>query len=105
MYAVINNGGKQYQVRVGQTIRIEKVELPKGETLEFNEVLLISKSDGEIIVGSSTISGAKVTAEVVDQGRADKINIIKMKRRKHHMKHQGHRQWFTEVKITDIKAA
>ena len=101
MYAVIKTGGKQYRVQEGQTLKLEKLEVATGETLNFDEVLLVS--DGENIkVGAPLVEGAKVTAEVVDHGRGDKVRIIKFRRRKHHMKRQGHRQWYTEVKITGI---
>jgi len=101
MYAVIKTGGKQYRVQEGQTLKLEKLEVATGETLNFDEVLLVS--DGENIkVGAPLVDGAKVTAEVIDHGRGDKIRIIKFRRRKHSMKRQGHRQWYTEVKITGI---
>jgi large subunit ribosomal protein L21 len=101
MYAVIKTGGKQYRVQEGQTLKLEKLEVATGETLNFDEVLLVS--DGENIkVGAPLVEGAKVTAEVIDHGRGDKVRIIKFRRRKHHMKRQGHRQWYTEVKITGI---
>ncbi len=101
MYAVIKSGGKQYRVKEGQTLKLEKLEIATGETISFDEVLLTS--DGETInVGAPFVAGAKVTAEVVDHGRGDKVTIIKFRRRKHHMKRQGHRQWYTEVKITGI---
>lgn len=101
MYAVIKSGGKQYRVAEGQTLKLEKLEVATGETIEFDEVLLVV--NGETVnVGAPLVSGAKVTAEVISHGRAKKVNIIKFKRRKHHIKRQGHRQWFTEVKITGI---
>ncbi len=101
MYAVIKSGGKQYRVKEGQTLKLEKIEVATGETIEFDEVLLVS--DGEKInVGAPLVAGAKVTAEVIDHGRGDKVTIIKFRRRKHSMTRQGHRQWYTEVKITGI---
>ncbi len=101
MYAVIKSGGKQYRVKEGQTLKLEKLEIATGETINFDEVLLTS--DGETInVGAPFVAGAKVTAEVIDHGRGDKVTIIKFRRRKHHMKRQGHRQWYTEIKITGI---
>ncbi|GLR65143.1 50S ribosomal protein L21 [Marinospirillum insulare] len=101
MYAVIKSGGKQYRVKEGQTLKLEKLEIATGETINFDEVLLTS--DGENIqVGAPLVAGAKVTAEVIDHGRGDKVSIIKFRRRKHSMKRQGHRQWYTEVKITGI---
>lgn len=103
MYAVIKTGGKQYRVEEGDTLRVEKIEVGTGESLEFDQVLLVADGD-KVTVGQPLVDGAKVTAEVVDQGRHKKIRIIKFRRRKHSRKQQGHRQWFTEVKITGIKA-
>ncbi|GGY03600.1 50S ribosomal protein L21 [Litchfieldella qijiaojingensis] len=103
MYAVIKSGGKQYRVQEGQTLKLEKLEVPTGETLEFDQVLLVADGD-DVKVGAPLVEGAKVAAEVVSHGRGEKVRIIKFRRRKHHMKRQGHRQWFTEVKITGISA-
>lgn len=103
MYAVIKTGGKQYRVEEGDTLKIEKLEVGTGESIDFDEVLLVADGD-KITVGQPLVSGAKVTAEVVEQGRHDKVRIIKFRRRKHHRKQQGHRQWFTAVKITGIMA-
>jgi len=101
MYAVFQSGGKQHRVSEGQTVRLEKIELEIGASVEFDNVLMIA--DGENInVGAPYIAGGKVTAEVVTQGRGDKVKIVKFRRRKHSRKEQGHRQWFTEVKITGI---
>jgi len=101
MYAVFQSGGKQHRVTEGQTLRLEKLELEVGSSVEFDNVLMIA--DGEAInVGAPYITGGKVVAEIVSQGRADKIKIVKFKRRKHSRKQAGHRQWFTEVKITGI---
>ena len=101
MYAVFQSGGKQHRVSEGQTVRLEKIELEVGSSVDFDNVLMIA--DGENInVGAPYIAGGKVTAEVVSQGRADKVKIVKFKRRKHSRKQAGHRQWFTEVKITGI---
>lgn len=103
MYAVIKSGGKQYRVQEGQTLKLEKLEVPTGDTIEFDEVLLVG-NDEDVKVGAPLVEGAKVAAEVVSHGRGDKVTIIKFRRRKHSMKRQGHRQWFTEVKITGISA-
>ncbi|MGM1052493.1 MAG: 50S ribosomal protein L21 [Pseudomonadota bacterium] len=103
MYAVIKSGGKQYRVQEGQTLKLEKIEVPTGESIDFDEVLLVGNDD-EIQVGAPMVEGAKVSAEIIAHGRRDKITIIKFRRRKHSMKRQGHRQWFTEVKITGISA-
>ena len=104
MYAVIISGGKQYRVKEGQSIKLEKIELDTGASIEFDKVLMVS--DGENLkIGAPFLSGCTVKADIISHGRADKIRIIKMKRRKHHMKRMGHRQWYTEVKITGIRAA
>ncbi|WP_110687728.1 50S ribosomal protein L21 [Salinicola aestuarinus] len=103
MYAVIKSGGKQYRVQEGQTLKLEKLEIATGETLEFDQVLLVADGD-DVKLGAPLLEGAKVSAEIVSHGRGEKVHIIKFRRRKHSMKRQGHRQWFTEVKITGISA-
>ncbi|MBE8167905.1 MAG: 50S ribosomal protein L21 [Shewanella sp.] len=103
MYAVFQSGGKQHRVAKGHVVRLEKLEVATGETIEFDQVLLVA--DGENVhVGSPLVAGGKVVAEVVNHGRGEKIRIVKFQRRKHHDKTTGHRQWFTEVKITAITA-
>ncbi|GLS82373.1 50S ribosomal protein L21 [Paraferrimonas haliotis] len=103
MYAVFQSGGKQHRVAEGQTLRLEKLEVETGSTVEFDNVLLVA--DGENVqVGAPYVAGSKVVAEVVTHGRGDKVKIVKFRRRKHSRKQQGHRQWFTEVKITGINA-
>ena len=103
MYAVIKTGGKQYRVEQGDVLRIEKLEVGTGDNVDFDEVLMVVDGDN-INVGQPRVAGAKVNAEVVSQGRHDKIRIVKFRRRKHYRRQAGHRQWFTEVKITGIKA-
>ncbi len=103
MYAVIESGGKQHRVTEGETLKLEKIEVATGESIEFDKVLLVNK-DGELKVGAPYVEGGKVTAEVVAQGRHAKVKIVKFRRRKHSMKQAGHRQWYTEVKITGISA-
>lgn len=103
MYAVIVTGGKQYKVAQGEYLKIEKLEVATGESVTFDKVLLVADGDN-VNIGAPVVAGAKVTAEVINQGRHDKIRIIKFRRRKHHMKRQGHRQWYTEIKITGISA-
>ena len=103
MYAVIETGGKQHRVIEGESIRVEKIEAETGSTIDFDRVLIVG--EGETVkVGTPVIEGAKVSAEVVQHGRGDKVTILKFKRRKHHMKRQGHRQWFTAIKITAINS-
>lgn len=101
MYAVIEAGGKQHRVVEGETLKLEKIEAETGATIEFEKVLMVANGD-DFKIGAPLVGGAKVTAEVISQGRHDKVTIIKFKRRKHSMKRQGHRQWYTEVKITGI---
>ncbi len=102
MYAVIVSGGKQHRVVEGETLKLEKIEAATGESVEFDQVLMVGGDS--VKIGTPTVDGAKVTAEVVSQGRHDKVKIMKFNRRKHHMKQAGHRQWYTEVKITSITA-
>lgn len=101
MYAVIKSGGKQYRVAEGQTLKLEKLPAAVGETLAIAPVLLLVK-DGDIRVGKPVLEGVTVNATVVSHGRHKKIHIVKFRRRKHHRKQMGHRQYFTEVKITGI---
>lgn len=103
MYAVIVTGGKQHRVSEGETLKVEKLAAEAGASIEFDKVLLVA-NDGDVKIGAPVVDGAKVTAEVVSHGRGEKIRILKFKRRKHHMKQMGHRQWFTEIKITGISA-
>ena len=101
MYAVIKTGGKQYKVEEGDTIRVEKLVAEKGDTITFNEILMIGGED--YVVGSPTIGGAQVSAQVVRQFRDKKVIVFKMKRRKRYHRKQGHRQDLTEVRITSIE--
>jgi large subunit ribosomal protein L21 len=103
MYAVIQTGGKQYRVKEGTTLKIEKLELGAGDDIEFDNVLMVQSGD-TVKIGQPFIEGSKVTATVVSQGRHKKIKIIKFRRRKHHMKQMGHRQYYTEIQITGISA-
>jgi large subunit ribosomal protein L21 len=101
MYAVIKTGGKQYRVAKDDIIRVEKLDAEIGDQVQFDTVLMLS--DGEnVTVGTPTVEGGVVSATVTDQARAKKIEIIKFRRRKHHQKRTGHRQYYTEVKITDM---
>lgn len=101
MNAVIISGGKQYRVAPGQTLKLEKLPQQVGEQINFNQVLLLSDGDA-IQAGTPFLTGASVVGEVVEHGRHKKVHIIKMRRRKHYMRRQGHRQDYTEVKITAI---
>lgn len=101
MYAIIEAGGKQHRVIEGETLKLEKIEAATGASIDFDKVLLVG-SGADVKIGAPIVNGAKVTAEILSHGRHDKVKIIKFRRRKHHMKRQGHRQWYTEVKITGI---
>jgi large subunit ribosomal protein L21 len=100
-YAIIRTGGKQFSVEPGKKYRFPTLVGEAGGSIEFNDVLL--GSDGTTVkTGVPTLSGAKVTGEIVKHGLGDKIIVFKMKRRKNYAKKQGHRQGFTEVKINEI---
>jgi large subunit ribosomal protein L21 len=101
-YAIIRTGGKQFRVEPGQRIRIPSLEAEPGSKVTFEDVLL-GAADGNVRVGGPTLSGAKVTGEVVKHGKGDKIVVFKFKRRKNYARKQGHRQKYTEVRIADIK--
>jgi large subunit ribosomal protein L21 len=101
MYAVIESGGKQHRVTEGEVLRLELIEAGTGEVINFDKVLMVGQG-ADVKIGAPYVQSGKVTAEVLAHGRADKVRIIKFKRRKHYKKQQGHRQWFTEVKITGI---
>ena len=102
MEAVIAPGGKQYLVAPGQVIKVEKLEGDAGAAVAFTSVLMVSR-DGEVIVGPDRLKSAKVSAEVLTQGRGRKVSIVKFKRRKNYRRHRGHRQSATTVRITTIE--
>jgi large subunit ribosomal protein L21 len=103
MYAVITTGGKQYRVTEGDTLKVERLAAEEGASVELDKVLMIA--DGEsVTVGKPYIEGSKVLATVKSHGHGKKVKIIKFRRRKHHMKRQGHRQGFTELTVTGISA-
>jgi large subunit ribosomal protein L21 len=105
MYAVIETGGKQYRVQVGDFVEIEKLDGDVGGAVHFDKVLLVAKpgTDGsQIWLGKPLLNGAKVDAEIVGQGRGAKVTIVKMKRRKQYRRTQGHRQFQTQVIVTGL---
>jgi len=104
MFAVIKTGGKQYKVAVEDTFEIEKLEVETGTTVTFDEVLMVGSEAG-VTVGAPTITGATVTAEVVEQTRGPKVISFKKRRRQNSKRKRGHRQLLTVVKITGINAA
>ncbi|MCF0253764.1 MAG: 50S ribosomal protein L21 [Duodenibacillus sp.] len=103
MYAIIKTGGKQYRVAVDDLLKIETIEAGENGEVTFEQVLAVSTEEG-LKVGTPVVEGAKVVATVVGTGRHDKVRIFKFRRRKHSMKSGGHRQNYTEVKITQIVA-
>jgi large subunit ribosomal protein L21 len=100
-YAIIRTGGKQFRVEPGQRIRIPSLDAEPGSKVTFEDVLL-GAADGNVRVGGPTLSGARVTGEIVKHGKGDKIVVFKFKRRKNYARKQGHRQKYTEVRIADI---
>lgn len=102
MYAVFTTGGKQYRAAQGDVLRVEKLDVEQGATLEIDQVLMVGEGE-DVRIGTPTLDGGKVLAEVLSHGRAKKVHILKFRRRKHHMKRMGHRQYYTEIKITGIE--
>jgi len=102
MYAVVETGGKQYRVAVGDVLRVEKLDIPEGGDVNLDKVLMVADGDN-VRVGTPNLTGTAVTATVKAHGRADKIRIFKFRRRKHYRKSQGHRQHYTEIEITAIR--
>ena len=102
MYAVIESGGKQHRVMKGEILQLEKLKAGAGDEVTFDRILMVGEGQS-VKIGTPYVEGGRVTAEVLKQGRGSKIKIVKFNRRKHFHKTQGHRQSFTEVKITGIK--
>ncbi|NLB73419.1 MAG: 50S ribosomal protein L21 [Firmicutes bacterium] len=102
MYAIIETGGKQYRVKEGDVLRVEKLSEEPGETLELDRVLLVRDGD-DVRIGNPIISGARVTAKVLAQGKSRKILVFKYKPKKNYRKRYGHRQPYTEIQIEKIE--
>ena len=101
MFAVFQSGGKQHRVTEGDVVKLELLDAQPGQEVTFDKVLMVANGD-DVNVGSPYVDGGSVKAEVIRNERDKKIRVIKFKRRKDYMRRQGHRQWFTEVKITAI---
>ncbi len=101
MFAVFESGGKQHRVVEGEVVRLERLDGAPGDNVVFDRVLMIAEGD-DIAIGEPLVEGGLVTGEVVTQGRGKKINVIKFKRRKNYLRKKGHRQSFTDVRITAI---
>ncbi len=103
MYAVIKTGGKQYRVANGEKLKVEQIPADIGQEIILDQVLMVGEGS-EVKVGAPLVVGASVTVKVVSHGRADKVKIFKLRRRKHYQKHQGHRQNYTEIEVSAINA-
>lgn len=99
--AVIETGSKQYRVSPGDKIKVEKLSAKEGEKIDFDKVLLVG-NDGKTVIGAPTIKGAKVTGDILKQGRSPKVTLTKYKAKERQRVHKGHKQPFTEIKIIDI---
>ncbi|MGB1699050.1 MAG: 50S ribosomal protein L21 [Nannocystaceae bacterium] len=99
--AIIKTGGKQYRISKGEKVRIDRIEGDEGAGVEFDQVLFVGAGD-DAKIGTPIIAGAKVSAEIVKQGRGPKLIVYKFRRRKNYRRKRGHRQHFTEIKITGI---
>jgi large subunit ribosomal protein L21 len=104
MYAIVETGGKQYRVESGTLVQVESLTGDVGGTVELSDVRLVHGDNG-LIVGQPSVKGAKVTAEIVDQGRTRSIMVFKKQRRKNYRRTKGHRQSFTKLRITGIHTA
>lgn len=104
MYAVFKTGGKQYRASQGDRLRVEKLEAEVGDSVEFDQILLVGEG-ADIKVGAPLVEGGKVAAKVTAQGRGKKIEVVKFKRRKNYKRQHGHRQHYTEVEITAISGS
>jgi large subunit ribosomal protein L21 len=105
MYAVFQTGGKQFRAEPGTRIRIPSLSAEPGDVVTFDQVLLAGDAADKVIVGSPTVEGASVTAEVIRHGRAKKLIVFKRKRRKNYRRKQGHRQGFTEIRVDEVALA
>ncbi len=103
MYAVIKTGGKQYRVAEGARLKVERLDAAEGDAVEFDQVLLVGEGD-DVKIGTPLVEGGKVTGTVEAQGKGRKVEVVKFKRRKNYRRTKGHRQQFTQVRITNISA-
>ena len=104
MYAVIETGGKQYLIKSGDTLKVEKLDAEAGKEFVFDKVLLLSEDDGtDVKIGMPYLDGVSISAEVMEQGRNKKIRVVKFKRKVRYRRVAGHRQHFTKVKVREAK--
>ena len=104
MYAVFKTGGKQYRASQGEKLRVERLEAEVGDSVEFDQVLLVGEG-ADIKIGKPTVAGGKVAATVTAQGKGRKVSVVKFRRRQNYKRQHGHRQYFTEVEITSISGS
>ncbi len=102
MYAVITTGGKQYLVRKGEKVQVEKLDLEEGKTFDLAAMLVSNEDGSDFKIGTPNVEGVKVTAKIVEHGRGDKISVIKFKRKVRYRRNVGHRQPFTVIEIESI---
>ena len=105
MFAIVDIAGFQEKVSEGDALRVPLLKAKEGDSMTFDSVLLVSKSDSDVTIGTPTVSGASVEVKVVGHGKGDKIRVFKMKRRKRYRRVHGHRQDYTDIEVTKIKAA
>ena len=104
MYAVIETGGKQYLIKSGDTLKVEKLDAEAGKEFVFDKVLLLAEDDGtDVKIGTPYLDGVSISAEVMEQGRNKKIRVVKFKRKVRYRRVAGHRQHFTKVKVKEAK--
>lgn len=103
MFAVIKTGGKQYRITEGDILKVEKLAVLPGEKVTLDQVLMLSDGNGSVKVGNPVVAGAVVTAEVLEQGKSKKVDVVKFKRRKNYKRKYGHRQPYTRIKIEKIE--
>src|SRR3989338_44444 len=105
MFALIETGGKQYLVKTGQVLKVEKLEAEPGKPFVFDKVLLLANDDGtDVEIGTPYLEGVSISADIEEQGRSSKIRVVKYKRKVRYKRVIGHRQHFTKIKVTDKKA-
>jgi large subunit ribosomal protein L21 len=103
MYAIIETGGKQYMVREGDVLKVEKLNYPEGEVIALDKVLAVSFEDGNVEFGKPYLENVKVTAKVLEHGKGPKIRVFKYKPKKNYRRRQGHRQPYTKIQIEKIE--
>ena len=102
VYAVIRTGGKQYKVSPGQRLSVERLDGDRGDSIAFDDVLLVRSDDGAVSIGAPTVAGASVKAQIVTQRRAPKINVFKYKNKTRYRRLRGHRQYLTDLRISEV---